>query len=249
MIKSSKPIIEHIPHFLEYCKKEGLAEKTQENYKRYLNKFIVWLKKENKNNFLPHKLSTTDIESYRLYLAYCKDKKGNSLKEISQNYYLIALRALLGYFIAKDIISVLPDKVVLPKGFKREKNTNFLSLTQIKILLEAPDTKTPQGLRDRALLATIISSGFKIAQVKNLNRDGRLEQNIPGEVFPLIKKYLKTREDQSEALFINYRSHRNADKRLTSRSIERIINKYGRQINLPFFITPEILRWSALLLF
>lgn len=244
MVKSSESIIEHIVHFLEFCKKEGFAEKTQENYKRYLNRFILWLKKESKNNLLPHNLTTNDIESFRAYLANCKGKKGNSLKKISQNYYLIALRALLGYFIVKNIISLLPDKVLLPRGLKREKNTNFLNIRQIERLLAAPDAKTPQGLRDKALLATIISSGFKIAQLKNLNRDDRLEQNIPGETISLIKEYLKTREDKSEALFINYRSRKNADKRLTVRSIERIINKYGRQINLPFFITPEILRWS-----
>jgi len=139
MNNSSKPIIEHIPLFLNYCKEIGLSEKTFENYKRFLNKFILWLKKENKNTLLPHELTTEDIKEYRLYLSSYKDNKKQSLKPITQNYYLIALRALLSYFSAKDVLSLPSDKITLLGGLKTEKTVKFLNLEQVEKLLLAPN--------------------------------------------------------------------------------------------------------------
>ncbi|MDP2362998.1 MAG: phage integrase N-terminal SAM-like domain-containing protein, partial [Ignavibacteria bacterium] len=246
MNKSSRPIIEHVPLFLNYCKEVGLSEKTQENYSRYLKKFILWLKKEKKSTLLSHDLTVSDVQAYSLYLSRYKDEKGHSLKKISQNYYLIALRALLSYFTAKDIVSLLPNKISLPRGFKREKTTNFLNLDQIEKLLEVPDTKTLIGLRDRALLAVIISSGLKVTQLKNLNRD-QVEQNVPGETLVYVKEYLETRNDNNKALFIHFRSKKGVENRLIARSIERIVQKYGKKINLSFLITPEFLRWARAL--
>jgi len=96
MNKSEKSIIKHIPDFLDYCEVEkGLSNKTQENYSRYLQKFIKWLKMIKKEGLLPHELTADDIWAYRLYLSRHKDERGHSLKKISQNYYLIALRVIL----------------------------------------------------------------------------------------------------------------------------------------------------------
>ena len=246
MEKSYKPIIEHIPHFLNYCKKRSLSKKTQENYKRYLNKFILWLKKENKNDILPHEFNAGDILKYKLYLSEYKDEKGQSLKKITQHYYLIALRALLSYFIAKDIVALPVDKITLPKDVKRERTVKFLNLEQIEKLLLTPNAKTLIGLRDRAILAVLISSGLKVAQLKALNRN-QLEQNVPGEAFVYVKEYLETREDNDESLFIHFRSRKGVENRLIARSIERIVQKYGKKINFPFSITPETLRWARAL--
>jgi len=65
MKKSDIPIIKHIPDFLDYCEVEkGLSDKTQENYQRYLQKFISWLKKTKKEALLPHELTTEDVWGY-----------------------------------------------------------------------------------------------------------------------------------------------------------------------------------------
>ena len=243
MEKSSKPIIEHIPLFLNYCREIGLSEKTHENYKCYLNKFIFWLKKENKNTLLPHQLTAEDAQAYKAYLSQYTDEKGHPLKKVTQNYYLIALRALLGYFTAKDIVSLPADKIALPKVAMGEKTVKFLNLEQIEKLLLAPDTKTPPKLRDRVILETIIATGFKIRQITNLNRNQL--SKIPQEALVWIKQYLKSRRDKNRALFINYQARKGSiGGRLTARSIERIVNYYGRKIGLPFLITPEILRWA-----
>ena len=244
MDTSSKPIIEHIHLFLDYCEVEkGLADKTQKNYQHYLAKFVSWLKKAKKEALLPHQLTNEDIWDYRLYLSRFQDEKGRLLKKVTQNYYLIALRALLSYFTAKDIVSLPTARITLPGGFRTEKTVKLLNPDQIEKLLLSPNTKTLQGLRDRAILELLISTGFKISRLTKLNKN-QLD-DIPGEALPWVKKYLNTRKDKNKALFINFKARRSSiGERLTIRSIERIVHYYGKKANLPFFITPEILRWA-----
>jgi len=247
MKKSSTLIINHIPRFLDYCKKIGLTSKTQETYERLLNRFILWLKKENKNNLLPQDLTIDDIKAYKLHLTHSQNSKNHfPLKKKTQNYYLIALRALLSYFTLKDIVSIPAVKISLLYDYdtKREKTMKILTLDQIKKLLLSPNTKTIIGLRDKAILGTLISTGLKVNQLRNLDRD-QIEGILSKEVSVLVDGYLKTRNDKNKALFINYKGPRNSiGGRLTNRSIENIVKRYGEIIGLPFSITPEILRWA-----
>ncbi|MFH1656206.1 MAG: tyrosine-type recombinase/integrase [Candidatus Nealsonbacteria bacterium] len=267
MNKSNIPIIKHIPNFLDYCEVEkGLSDKTQKNYDRYLNKFKFWLKSINKENIKPHELSSDDIWKYRLFLSrfpiYFNNKK--VLKKNSQNYYLIALRALLSYFSTKDILSIPADKIVLSKDIRKEKNIKFLNLEQIENLLSSPNTKTIIGLRDKAILEILFSTGLRIAELTALDREQfdnikdkkDLELSIIGKgEYPRtvyfserslewLKKYLNKRRDIEKSLFINYRARKDSDSRLTSRSIERTIKKYAILANIPLFTTPHTLRHS-----
>ncbi|MFC1789746.1 tyrosine-type recombinase/integrase [Patescibacteria group bacterium] len=265
MKKSDVPIIKQIPDFLDYCEVEkGLSQKTQENYQRYLQKFISWLKASKNEGLLPHNLTADDVWNYRLYLSRFKSKKGLELKKVTQNYYLIALRAFLSYFTAKDIESLPADKIQLPKVPGGEKTVKFLSLEQIEKLLGAADDIKPEGIRDRAILETLFSTGLRIAELVALNREQfasvkdkkDLELGVIGKgkhprtvyfserSLGWIKKYIETRKDKNKALFINYRSRKDADARLTTRSIERIVKKYALLSGVPFFTTPHTLRHS-----
>jgi len=264
MKKSDKSIIKHVPDFLDYCEVEkGLSNKTQENYQRYLQKFILWLKKAKKEAILPHELTSDDIWAYRLYLSRFQEK-GHSLKRITQNYYLIALRALLGYFIAKDIVSIPPEKIALSKDARAEKTVKFLNLEQIERLLLTPNTKNPIGLRDRAILETFFSTGLRIAELVALNREQflnikdkkDLELSIIGKgdyprtvyfserALSWLKKYLETRKDKDKALFIQYMRRKLTDRRLMARSIQRLVKKYAILAGVPIFTTPHTLRHS-----
>ncbi len=265
MQESNKPITKHIPDFLDYCEVEkGLADKTQENYSRYLMKFTNWLKMIKKEDLRPHELSTENIWDYRLYLSRYQDKKGKPLERITQHYYLIALRALLSYFTAKDITSLPLDKIALPRDTKKEKTVKFLNLEQIERLLLAPNIKKPTGLRDRAILETFFSTGLRIAELVALNREQfanlkgkkELELGIIGKgghprtvyfserALSWVKKYLETRKDKDKALFIHYKSRKDCESRLTSRSIERIVKKYAILAGVPIFTTPHTIRHS-----
>jgi len=245
---SSKSIIEHISEFLDYCDVEkGLRNNTQKNYNEYLNKFFRWLKYKNLEHILPHQPTPEHIWEYRLYLSRYQDpRSGKSLKKTTQNYYLIALRAFLSYFVAKDIVSLPPGKVTLPKPDKSVKTIKFLTLEQINALLDAPAGKNPIALRDKALLHTIVSTGLKVRQIANLEKD--FIKDLPKSTTSYIRDYLKTRQDNNEkSLFINYGGRKDASKRLTTRSIERIVKNYGKSMGFEFSITPEFLRFANIL--
>jgi site-specific recombinase XerD len=266
MQKSNKPIIKHIPDFLDYCEIEkGLSDNTQKNYSRYLKKFTDWLKTGNKEDMLPHDLTPEEVWNYRLFLARFKDPTHDKpLSKLTQNYYLIALRSLLSFFTDKDIISLPADKIQLPKDAKKEKTVKFLTLDQVEKLLLAPNTETNEGLRDRAILESLFSTGLRIAELVALNKEQfkalsdkkDLELGIIGKgkhprtvyfserALDWVKKYLKTRDDDDKALFIHYRSRNGSEDRLTPRSIERIVKKYATLGNIPFFTTPHTLRHS-----
>jgi len=265
MKKSDKPILKHIPDFLDYCEVEkGLSSKTQENYQRYLKKFSIWLNKEKKEHIRPHELTPDDIWNYRLFLSRSGHYKGKNLKKITQNYYLIALRALLSYFSAKDIVSLPADKIGLPKDAKKESAIKFLNLEQIEKLLSAPNTKKTSDLRDKAILEALFSTGLRVAELVALNKEQfnnigekkDLEIGIVGKgnhprtvyfserALSWLKKCLKTRKDKEKPLFINYRSKKGAERRLTRRSVERIVKKYAILSGVPIFTTPHTLRHS-----
>jgi len=266
MTKSTKPIPSHINDFLDWIDVEkGLSTKTQENYKRFLDRFLFWLKKSNLESILPHQLTPDHIWDYRVFLSrQFTTYKGQQLKKTTQNYYLIALRALLGYFVAKDIVSLPPDKITLPRPDK-EKSVKFLTLEQLNKLFSAPNISNPQGLRDRAILESFFSTGMRISELTSLNKEqikivpGQtdLELGIVGKggrartvyfsksAIDWLNKYLETRKnDDEKALFINYSGPKKASRRLTPRAIEKTIKKYTIIAGLPITTTPHVLRHS-----
>ncbi|MBD3282553.1 MAG: tyrosine-type recombinase/integrase [Candidatus Portnoybacteria bacterium] len=265
MEKSNKPIKDHIVPFLEYLEIErGAASKTQENYSRYLNKFIKWLKDTGNEDMKPHELNKDHVWDYRIHLARSPiPGKNRPLKKRSQNYYLIALRNLLSYFTDRDIEAMPSDKIKLAKE-DQEKKVKFLSLDQIQKLMDTPDTSHNNGIRDRAILECLFSTGLRVAELVALDRSQfkikentkDIELSITGKggrtrtiyfserAVDWLRKYLKTRNDDDDALFINYRKPKDASRRLTARSIERKIDKYSKMAGLPVKATPHTLRHS-----
>jgi site-specific recombinase XerD len=192
------------------------------------------------------------------------------LSKGTQNYYLIALRALLGYFVAKDILSLPPDKIALAKADRGLKSIKFLTLDQIGKLLSSIEPKDDISIRDRAILESFFSTGLRIAELVSLNLEQfeniknrkDLELGIIGKggkprtvyfserALEYISKYLEIRNSaknmNSKALFINFRGDKkdDADIRLTPRSIERLVKKYAMLAGVPIFTTPHTLRHS-----
>jgi len=266
MKRSNKPLPQHLEDFLDYLDIEkGLSNNSQKNYYRFLNKFFNWLKLKNLSDLKPHQLTPQHIWNYKLYLSRSKDPKtGKYLKKTSQSYYLIALRALLDYFSDRDIISLPSSKIKLPK-INKERAPKFLNLEQIEKLLLQPDINSKIGLRDRAILETLFSTGMRVAELVALNRDqfinlkndiNDLEITIIGKgerprtvyfsqrAVLWLKKYLSTRTDDDKALFVHYSGKKTESKRLSIRSIERIVKKYTKMAGLPIITSPHTLRHS-----
>jgi site-specific recombinase XerD len=265
MEKSLKPIPHHLSDFLDWLEIEkNLSSKSQENYARFLKKFFDWLKINNLENLKPHELTPEHIWKYRVFLSrQYLPKSKKPLKKSTQKYYLIALRSLLNFFADRDIISLPAEKIKLAKD-KGEREVRFLNLEQLEKLFSVPDISKIQGLRDRAILETLFSTGMRIAELVALNRDQikikpemkELELSIIGKgntIRPVyfseralfwLQKYLETRKDKEKALFINYRSKKGAARRLTPRSIEKNIKKYAILAGVPITTTPHVMRHS-----
>ena len=106
--------------FLEYLEIEkNRSQKTVENYNRYLLRFLNFTKAENEND-----LSEEIIRKYRLYLNRLTDTHGQTLKKVTQNYHIIALRSFLKYLAKRDIKTVSAEKVEL--GKQEDRQVEFL---------------------------------------------------------------------------------------------------------------------------
>lgn len=265
MKKTDQPLLKHLNDFLEYLAVEkGLSNKTQENYKMFLKKFFNFLDENRLSDLKPHELTDDHVWKYRVWLSRSFNKfKKTPLKKSTQNYYLIALRAFLVYFTDRNILSLPAEKIKLAKD-KDERAVKFLTLEQVKKLLETPKSSTLTGLRDRAILETLFSTGLRVAELVSLNRDQvklkpdtkDLELSITGKgnrtrtvyfserAVRHLKNYLAKRTDNDRALFINYRGPKKSAKRLTSRSVENLVKKYALLAGIPVPTTPHILRHS-----
>lgn len=266
MKKSNKPLSKHISDYLDWLDVEkGLTSNTQENYARFLKRFIDWLEEKNLSDLKPHDLSSDHVWKYRIFLARQTTSKNSSktLSKTTQKSYLIALRSLMSYFANRDIASLPPEKIELPKD-QSDKTPQFLTLDEIKRLFKVPDTSNKKGLRDRSILETLFSTGMRVSELIDLDRkqiepslnEEYLELGIVGKggsartvyfstrTLKWLKKYLKTRDDMSDALFVNYRKRSDASRRLTVRSVEKIVKKYALQAGLPKNTTPHVLRHS-----
>lgn len=265
MTNTPLPIVKQVNSFLDYLDVEkGLSKKTQENYGRFIKRFTDWLEKCKLVKLTPAGITADLVSKYRLYLSRqtLSQQTKTELAKSTQNYYLIALRSLLSYFSEKGIDSLSPDKIKLAKRPKNQ-SVHFLNVENVRKLFDAVDVANAIGLRDRAILEALFSTGSRVSELTKLNREQLNFKNIK-EVFELkitgkgnktrtiyfspralewLKKYCSTRQDIDPSLFINY--GKNADSmRLTPRSVERIIKKYVKIAGLPLETTPHTLRHS-----
>lgn len=248
-------ISELIKEFLQYLEIEkNRSLKTIENYRHYLERFLNFAKIKE-----PLEISDELIRKYRLFLNRLEES-GKPLKKITQNYHLIALRAFLKYLAKRDIKSLSAEQVELAKIPMRQ--LEFLDSDELKRLLEAPTGEDFNSLRDKAILELLFSTGLRVSELCNLNRDEidlkKGEFSVRGKgnkirvVFlseqakASIKNYLEKRTDINNALFIRNKKQKNEkeDLRLTPRTIQRIIKKYAAKAGISKKITPHTIRHS-----
>lgn len=247
------PLQQLINDFLEYLEIEkNVSKLTIRNYRHYLHRFLGFLKPQ-----IPHPtasdITSEIVRKYRLYLSRFSDKHDLTLKRVTQNYHLIALRSFLKYLARKEVKALAPETIELGKA--ESHSIKFLEREQIELLLNTPDT-----VRDKAILEVLFSTGLRVSELTKLNRDqinfNRKEFGIIGKgrrarvVFLSdsaalwLKKYLDERNDSDKALFIRYSGKKSETLRLTPRSIQRLVEKYVKKARLPVKITPHGLRHS-----
>jgi len=263
------PVQELSKQFLEYLEIErNVSQLTIRNYAHYLHRFLAYLSDTIPSpveEIQPDQITGERIREYRLFLSRYVDDHGLSLKRVTQNYHLIALRSFLKYMMKRDIDVISPEKIDLPKAESR--SIKFLEREQVERLLNMPSLGSEEGMRDKAILETLFSTGLRVSELVSLNRDqinfDRKEFGVIGKgrrarvVFlsdnavDWLKKYIANRRDTSHALFIRYNGptppadDKNGESlRLSPRSIQRLVEKYVKKARLPMKITPHGLRHS-----
>lgn len=251
---SKSPIEEYKQQFLEYVEIErGRSVKTVENYDHYLTRFFEQAKVRR-----PEDISHSTVRKFRIWLNR-QDGTTGSLKKRTQNYYLIALRAFLKYLRKHNIKTLQPETIELAKLPDRE--IDMISESDLMRLLKAPEGSSLSVLRDRAILETLFSTGLRVSELTSLNQDidlSRDEITVRGKGEKLrvvffsptakaaIAHYLKQRDDFDEALFVQYGKNlkQAKERRLTPRSVERMVKKYAIKAGITKKVTPHIVRHS-----
>lgn len=252
-------ISELIIDFLEYLEVEqNRSQKTSENYHLYLNRLVEFAGDVNIT-----RVNNELIRKWRLWLSRYQNEHGESLSKLTQAYHLIALRSFLKYCSKQGIEALTPEKIELPHVVR--KQVSFLNEDELRRLFTVITPNNKIGLRDRAIIGLLYSSGLRVSELVALDRDtvnlkrrefmvrGKGQKDRPvfisEDAALLIKDYLSVRSDSLRPLFIRYGGAEQTDNsgdygRLTPRSIQRTVSHYAALAGITKKVSPHTLRHS-----
>lgn len=243
----------YIKEYLDYLEVEkNRSPKTVDNYKRYLDIFV----KEEKLSSIKD-IDFDSVKNFRLKLSR-KEIDGQNLKKSTQSYYVISIRNFLKYLIKRNVkINILPEQIELPKMPQRQ--IEIVEYGDLERFLNTPDTKDLRGLRDKAILEILFSTGLRISELCSLSRYINLERgemSVRGKggkirvVFlskratDALKNYLDKRGDAEENLFVSYSKAKNPKVigKITPRAVQRLVKFYAKKAGIIGHLTPHQLR-------
>lgn len=260
--------------FLEYIEIEkGRSVKTVENYDHYLSRFLGYIKTGS-----PKSITESSVREFRMFLNRQMVGRGKKrqedilpMKKKTQNYYLIAIRAFLKFMARRGVTSLSAECIELAKVGERQ--LDLISEEELNRILSSPDVATLQGLRDKAILETLFSTGLRVSELCSLPKEIDLskdEMSVRGKgekvrvVFfsenskKALRSYVSARKDFDDALFVQTpeaeksETSKKSEKakkepdtiRLTPRSIQRIVRRYATIAGISKKVTPHVIRHS-----
>lgn len=255
---------EAIRRFLEYCEiSKNQSKRTLISYRHYLERFLSFTKDINLE-----KVDLEKVNKYRLYLNRYEFRKNETLSVKTRNYHMIALRAFLKFASKNDWNTLSSEKVDLAKI--PDRTVEYLSREELERLFNSIDNSKLTGLRNRAILEMLYSTGLRISELTNLNRQnvdlehGEFAVRGKGKKVRIVflserakiwlEEYLTARDDNYDPLFLNHGRTRKRDeddldlkgehRRLTDYTIQEMVRTTAWQAGLTKHVTPHTLRHS-----
>jgi site-specific recombinase XerD len=245
--------------FLEYLEiEQNRSQRTIQNYDHYLTRLLDFA-----GDIKVVDIDAELIRKWRLWLNRLGTNTADELGKATQNYHLIALRSFLKFCAKRDIQSMSADKIELARTHRSQ--VTFLNTEEIERLFAQTDINTEIGLRDRAILELLFSSGLRVSELVGLDKDhinlkrrefmvrGKGQKDRPvfisQEAASWLEKYLEKRQDSTRPLFIRYSGNKQVDlsgnfHRLTARSVQRLVARYALLAGITKHVSPHTLRHS-----
>ncbi|MGB4800042.1 MAG: site-specific tyrosine recombinase/integron integrase [Candidatus Saccharimonadales bacterium] len=245
--------------FLEYLEiEQNRSQKTIRNYDHYLTRLADYA-----GDITVADIDQELVRKWRLWLNRLGTNVHDELQKTTLNYHLIALRSFLKFCHKRGMECMPPDTIELSRT-KRPRVT-FLNEDELARLFKQPDTTTEAGVRDRAILELLFSSGLRVSELTGLDREhinlkrrefmvrGKGQKDRPifisAEAAEWLQKYLDMRADTVRPLFMRYGGRKTVDRsgnfhRLTARSVQRLVTQYALLAGITKHVSPHTLRHS-----
>ncbi len=245
--------------FLEYLEVEqGRSQRTIANYDHYLTRLSDFA-----GDITISDIDPELIRKWRLWLNRLGSNVSDELQKNTQNYHLIALRSFLKFCAKRDIPALPADKIELVKTVRRQ--VTFLNESELARIMDQPSLDTIAGLRDKAILELLFSSGLRVSELVGLDKDhinlkrrefmvrGKGQKDRPifisDEAATWLQLYIDKRQDNTRPLFVRYGGRRDIDRsgnyhRLTARSVQRLVAHYALLAGITKHVSPHTLRHS-----
>ncbi len=253
----------YLDDFLKHLKYErNLSEHTLRNYESDMVQFydyIAPLDKNDERREVP--IRSIDNLTIREYMATLYEKKK---KKSSIHRKVATLRTFFRFLCREEILENNPAMLVSSPRVDR-KLPNHLSIEQMVRFIEAPETESVLGKRDRAILELLYASGLRVSELVGLNLldidfnnqtlrvkgKGRKERMVPFgnhakaalEIYLGVRGELLIEADPDDrdplAVFMNYQG-----TRITTRSVGRMLDKYCKECAEIPHVSPHALRHS-----
>lgn len=245
--------------YLEYMEiEQNRSQKTIANYDHYLTRLVDFA-----GDITVQQIDDELIRKWRLWLNRLGTNTNDELGKTTLNYHLIALRSFLKFCAKRNIPAMTADKIELART--KRKQVTFLSEDELERIFQQPDLTMLAGLRDRAILELLFSSGLRVSELVGLDKDhinlkrkefmvrGKGQKDRPIFISDAaafwVEKYIEKRQDTTRPLFIRYSGIKKVDltgnfHRLTARSIQRLVARYALMAGITKHVSPHTLRHS-----
>jgi len=141
------------------------AEKTASGYLRSAQVFLDWLAAR---GLALVDVRTEDVQAYQMDLFAARKKDGAPYSIADQMQRLAAIKTLFRFLCRRGYLLADPSAPVEYPRREQRLPRGILSRKEARLLVEAPDTRAPLGLRDRAILETLYGTGIRAAELSNL---------------------------------------------------------------------------------